>query len=245
MTKPTMNIVINDNGSVEITSDNKGVKSVKLVPLQYFLSTFATNYASFETPIMPNFCRKIIKSSNAELYLFEYPATYRNFKYDGHEIKNVFCPRTIFVAKVIGEGVSKQLVKACMWVADSLTPFSLTMPLYGWYCNNYSPSFHGASICWGSGKSTLDRILASDPSTYGSIFNHYMSLTFNEHLQPQVSLTAFANSFPHKKDTVGGGDQMLQILRYLEDEKIFPTNATSKTPHTLAQICADFNSGTF
>lgn len=237
----TITININNSGTVDIMSDNNGIKSNKTVSLQYFLSTFASTYATFETPVMPNNCRKIIKSSNAELYIFEYPPSYRDIKYNNEVIKNVYCPRTIFAIKITGDS-KKNFSKACLWIADPITPFSMSMPLRNWHFNNYSYSYHGSSICWGSGQDTLNRILSSDPSTYGSIFNLYMSLTFNEHLSAYVNLPSFLRigSDPDVK-----GDQMYKICKSLEGAKFFPLDAVELSTMTLTQMCADFTAGKF
>ena len=81
------NIKIFDNGEVFVESRVNNAILTKTTTLQYFLSTFGQSFSSVETPIIPVNCRKIIKSSNSELYIFEYAAHSRTIHYnDGRNV---------------------------------------------------------------------------------------------------------------------------------------------------------------
>lgn len=243
MTNTIFDIKVNSDGTVNITSDYKNVKLDKVTSLQHFLSTFGSSFSSFETPVLPINCRKIIKSSNSELYIFEYPAMYRTIKYGSRVYENVFCPRTIFIVKIAINGSNKQLVKSHAYIVDPITPFSVNMPLYSWCFNNYNEGYGSASICWGSGGGTLQNIINGDSSGYGSLFNLYMSLGFNDHLQANVYMNAMQ---VNDSDLPNGRlDQMERICVFLQKNKIFPLDAVSKKDTSLASIIIDFNEGKF
>lgn len=242
MSNALFNIAVRSDGTVNLTSDFKNVKLDKMTSLQHFLATFGSSFSSFETPILPINCRKIIRSSNSELYIFEYPSMYRSIKYREHVYKEVFCPRTIFVVKIATNGNTKQLIKSHAYIVDPLTPFSVDMPLYSWCFNNYSESYGSASICWGSGANTLQNIINGDSSGYGSIFNLYMSLGFNDHLQAYVNMNHFKND---NIEFDRNDEQMQRICKYLQVNKVFPMDALNKKDISIASIIVDFTEGKF
>ena len=236
--KILFDIKVLDDGSVELIADQKGATHKKVTTLQHFLSTFGQSFSTFETPILPQYCRKIIKSSNSELYIFEYPASNRTIIYDGQKYENVFIPRTLFTAKISTTGSRKQLVKNDIFVLDPLTPFGINMPLYSWCFNNYNYYENSNSyICWGSNGNTLENILASDPSGYGSMFNLYISSGFNDHLQPQIRLSGIT------KDN--HDDRMLSLVKYLQQNKVFPMNVVSPMKETISSIINKFKEGKY
>lgn len=239
MSKKTLfDIKIADDGTVELVSYDKGTTSKKITSLQHFLTTFGQSFSTFETPILPQNCRKIIKSSNSELYIFEYPASNRTIIYDNQKYENVFVPRTLFIAKISGSGRSKQIVKNDLFVLDPLSPFSVNMPLYSWCFNNYSYYQNSNSyICWGSNANTLGNILAGDSSGYGSLFNLYISSGFNNHLEPNTKLGSISK---------GSNDpKMVILLKHLQANKVFPMEVVSAMPETISGIITRFKEGKY
>ncbi len=235
--KVLFDIKIVDDGVVEIAAFDKGAISKKTTSLQHFLSTFGQSFSTFETPILPQNCRKIIKSSNSELYIFEYPASNRTIIYDGHKYDNVFIPRTLFTVKISTSGGRKQLVKNDIFVLDPLTPFGVNMPLYSWCFNNYSYFENSNSyICWGSNNATMDNILTGDSSGYGSFFNLYISSGFNNHLEPYNRLSGVS---------IDGNPRMLALVKHLQANKIFPMQCVVPMKETIASIISKFKEGKY
>lgn len=238
MAKTVFNMEILDDGSMVIESTDGSVKSKKTTSLGYFLETFGSMFNSIETPILPLNCRKIIKSSTNELYIFEYPSAYRRITYDDDHYENVLCPRTIFIVKLAVDGAgAKTLVKANFFIPDNISPFSLDMPLHTWIFNN----FKEGTICWGTNESTARKLLTNDPSTYAGLFNVYIGSKFNDHWPQQVNTAAFIKDTP---DAIGR-PHMLKIILGLQNKQVFPDSALTKTPITLRQIIVDYNSGKF
>jgi len=231
------NIKIFDNGEVFVESRLNNAILTKTTTLQYFLSTFGQSFSSIETPIIPVNCRKIIKSSNSELYIFEYAAHSRTIHYNDEYYENVNCPRSLFIVKIVNNGAGKIVAKTDIFILDSLTPFNVNMDLYRWCFNNYYYSEGGRSyICWGSTDDNFTRILNGETSGYGAFFNLYMSSHFNDHLQPDITLPQ------HLKIS---GYSMKNFIRYMQNEKVFSVSNTFKVNDTIDSIVTRFKEGNY
>lgn len=230
-------IKVFSNGEVLLQSKKDGVTQSKTTTLQYFLSTFGQSFSTFETPILPTNCRKIIKSSNAELYIFEYPPSVRSIIYDGETYDNVYCPRAIFVVKIANNGGRRIMSKTDIFLVDPLVPFNENMNLYRWCFNNYNYYKDGRSyICWGSANDSYENILNGNTANYGAFFNLYMSSMFNNHLEPDISYSGI------KQET---RERMLNVILHLQTEKTFPMSATYDVGDTVSTIIARFKEGSY
>ena len=226
-------IKIKNNGEVVINSDNNGIKLNKVTTLQYFLSTFGQSFATFETPLIPMFCRKIIKSGNSELYIFEFPAIHRDLRYKNTLYEKVPCPRSLVALKISVNSNQKSVSKISMYSLDQLVSFDLNMNLYSWPFNNYSSS---GWICWGNKDELVRNIVNDDSVKYSSLFNIYMSTNFNNHLEPNINYNIVSKY---------EGDQMLKIINLSKDTGVFPLSVVNKSEETIGGIIAGFQDGTY
>ena len=117
--KILFNIKIFDNYEVFVESRVNNAILTKTTTFNIFCPHLGQSFSSVETPIIPVNCRKIIKSSNSELYIFEYVAHSRTIHYNDEYYENVNCPRSLFVIKIVNNGAGKIVVKTDIFILDS------------------------------------------------------------------------------------------------------------------------------
>lgn len=242
MTQPLFQINIMDDGSVRIDSSVNNAFSHKIVDLQYFLQTFGQMFGNVETPLLPLNCRKLIKSANSELYIFEFPEKVRTITYCGHTYTGVMCPRMIFILKIgIDEDLKRRMVKGDIYSCDSFTPFNLGMPLSHCIFNNFLRG-SGMQICWGGNSDILNSIISNDPSTYASIFNLYMDSPFGTHWSGTYSKDLSSISLvdvPQNESDFG------KLCLSLTGQSRFPASILKPVDATINSIIAKYNSGEY
>jgi hypothetical protein len=242
MTQPLFQINIMDDGSVRIDSNINNTSSHKIVDLQYFLQTFGQMFGSVETPLLPLNCRKLIKSANSELYIFEFPEKIRTITYCGNTYPDVMCPRMIFILKIgIDEDFKRRMVKGDIYSCDSFTPFNLDMRLNHCIFNNFLRG-SGMQICWGGNSNILDSIVSNDPSTYASIFNLYMDSPFGTHwsgtYDKDLSSIALVD-IPQNESDFG------KLCLALTNQPRFPASILKPVDATISSIITKYNSGEY
>lgn len=245
MTNPLFKINIMDDGSVCIDSSVDGTNSHKVVDLQYFLQTFGQMFGNVETPLLPNNCRKLIKSSSSELYIFEFPEKQRTIHYLSSTYENVMCPRMVFILKIsLGNDMTRRMVKGDIFSCDSITPFNLDMPLNHCIFNNFLRG-SGMQICWGANSDILSSIVSNDPSTYSSIFNLYMDSPFGTHWAGKYNSHLDSVSLLPIPSTASGLSGLDKLCIALTGQTSFPNSLLVPVDTTIGSIITKYNSGEY
>lgn len=237
------NIQVSTEGlcNIEYAAAN-GKKVKKLTDLEALVAMFSSIKNTSETPLLPFGCRKIVTTEKNDLIMIETPQkVVPEIKYGNQSFKDVMIPRALWVFYVKKQNDGKrQLYKTNIYALDSLSPFSMNIPMYEWFLNNHSFGYYG--VCWGNNN--IQRIVDGDYANFTSLTSVYLSSVFNDHLPPaSTRLTDFFNllSDADKKGCPPSG--MPGFLYVLQRVKMLPDRVLKKRNETPQSIIHDFLSG--
>ncbi len=236
------NIQVSNEGLVNIEYKSaNGRKTKKLTDLDTLIAMFSSMKNTSETPVLPFGCRKIISTEKNEMIMIESQSKIvHEMKYGSQTFNDVMIPRSlwVFYVKKMNNG-EKQIYKANIYTMDSLSPFSMNMPLYEWFLNNHGQGYYG--ICWGSNNIT--KIINGDISNYGSLISVYLNSVFNDHLPPvYTKLNDFKSLLPeNERGNVPTG--MPGFLHILQKVKMLPDRVLYRVNYTPQSIVSDFLTG--
>lgn len=237
------NIQVTTDGlcNIEYKATN-GRRVKKLTDLDTLVAMFSSMKNISETPLLPFGCRKIITTEKNDLILIETPQKIASeMKYGSQIFTDVMIPRALWVFYVKKQSDGKRtLYKANIFTLDSLSPFSMTMPMYEWFLNNHGMGYYG--ICWGSNN--IQKIIDGDYANFTSLTSVYLSSIFNDHLPPASTRSSDFYALLSDEDKKNCPTSGMPVFHYvLQKVKMLPDRVLRKRTETPQTIIADFLSG--